>query len=157
MSDEFDDAVERVPRPLDVVMGTEVGARSAAKVPRLAARLYAAADQPLRARLLACLLRPLGPLALVTIGAGAFAGFLQRSRAGSAVIGIDEAARISSEQIADLTHFVEQVSPETLQQFAALVADNPVGIAAFSASAAVLLLRAVRRSSPAPGPRDDTP
>ena len=149
MSEEFDDAMEPVPKPLDALTQDGARTRSSAAVPRLVSRLYAAANRPLRAKLLACLLRPLGPLGLVAIASGAFAGFLQRGGAASAAVAIDDAARFSREQIAELARFVEQVSPDALQQFASLIADNPVGIAAFSASAAVLLLRALRRSMPA--------
>ena len=113
------------------------------KVPtsRLVARLYRAAEQPLRARLLSCLLKPLGPLGLVAVAAGAFAEFLQRNGTGNARAAMDDMARFSSEQVIELARFVEQVSPETLQEFAKLLAENPFGVAAFSASAVVLLTR----------------
>jgi two-component system OmpR family response regulator len=114
----------------------------------LVAHLYAAADPPLRTRLLACLLRPLGSLGLAATAAGAFAGLLQRSGAAAIPAALEDASRFSHDQIAELARFVEQVSPAALQQFAGLIADNPVGVAAFAASATMLLLRALRVSTP---------
>jgi hypothetical protein len=119
-------------------------------------RLYAAANRPLRTQLLDCLLRPLGTLGLAGIAAGAFASFLHRSGTDGARVVIDDVGRYSNDQILELARFVEQVSPQALQQFAGLIADNPVGMAAFSASAAMLLLRAVRPVSPQ-GPRQAVP
>ena len=114
-----------------------------ADIPRLVSRLYRASSRSLRAQLLDCLLRPLGPLGLLAISSGAFASFLLRKRGASATL--DDATRFSGEQIAELARYVEQVSPEALQQFASMVADNPVSVAAFSASAVALLLHALRR------------
>lgn len=148
MSNEFDDAMEAALRPLEPLAKGEARTRSSAEVPRLVSRLYAAANWPLRAKLLACLLRPLGSLGLVAIASGAFAGFLQRGRAADAAVIVEKATRFSSEQIAELTRFVEQVSPDAVQQFASLVADNPMGMTAFSASVAALLLHALGRSTP---------
>jgi hypothetical protein len=116
--------------------------RRAAGIPRLVSRLYRASSRPLRAQLLNCLLQPLGPLGLLAISSGVFASFVLRKRGAGATL--DDAARFSGEQIAELARFVEQVSPDALQQFAGIVSDNPVNVAAFSASAVVLLLRALR-------------
>jgi len=145
MSDEFDDAVDPALRrhegPLD--------ARHARtpQVPRLIARLYSTADQPLRAKLLACLVRPLSSLSLMAVAAGAFARLLLAGGASGVTVAVEDAARFSSDQIFELARFVEQVSPAALQQFARLVAARPLGAAAFSASAAVLLLRALPGSA----------
>lgn len=147
MSDEFDDAddpaLRRHEGPLD--------ARTARtpRVPRLVARLYLAADQPLRAKLLACLVRPLSFLGLMAIATGAFARFLLVGGASGVTVAVEDAARFSSAQIFELARFVEQVSPQALQQFARLIAASPLGAAAFSASAAVLLLRALPGSTDA--------
>lgn len=145
MSDEFDDLVDPALLQRDRAALEAANARPAPPVPRLVSRLYAAADLPLRAKLLACLLRPLRPLGLVAIAAGAFSGFLTRGAAGGIEIVISDVTRYSNEQITELARFVEQVSPEAVRQFAGLVADNPIGIAAFSTSAALLLLRALRK------------
>ena len=116
-----------------------------ARVPPLIAEVYGHATQPLRAKLLECLLRPVGPLALVAIAAGAFGSFLHRGPASRLSITLDDAARISSEQMLELARFVEQCGPEAFQQVASVLADNPGGIAAASASALAVLIRVLRR------------
>jgi len=147
MSDEFDDAAAAVHRHHDMNALDTANARTGVVAPRLISRVYGAANQPLRAKLIACLVRPLGPLGLVAVAAGAFAGLLRRSNSGGITLVIDDVARYSNEQVYELARFVEQVSPEALQQVAALVSDNPVGFAAFSASAAVLLVRVIRSAT----------
>jgi len=143
MSDEFDDLVD----PVTALRPTPVrpGPHQRALAPRLVTRLYAGADRALRQRLLACLLAPLGPLGLAGVAAGAFAGLLQHGRPAVAA---DDALRYTQDQILELARFVEQVSPQALQQVAELVAANPLGLAAFSASAALLLMRLLRRRPP---------
>ena len=102
--------------------------------------------RPMRlcAKMLAGMLRPLGPLGLVGIAAGAFASFLHRGTNEGVRVALDDVGRYTSDQIFELARFIEQVSPEALQQVESLVADNPVGIAAFSVSVAMLLLRSLR-------------
>jgi hypothetical protein len=65
-------------------------------------------------------------------------------------------ARYSNEQLFELARFVEQVSPDAVQEFARLFTERSLGLAAFSASAALLLLRALRPkdgAGPAEGAR----
>lgn len=145
MSDEFDEISELVPLPTPVATGQG----ATVEAPRLVARLYAAAGVPLRARLLACLMRPLGPLAMAGVAAGAFAGFLSRRDAASTIIDLDEAARVSTAQVLELARFVEQVDPQALEHFAGLVSGSPLGLAAFSSAALVLLYRRLH-APPAP-------
>ena len=114
---------------------------------RLVSRVYRSASQPLRADMLVCLLRPLGTLSLVGVASGAFATLLQRHGAAPAILSVEEVARFSSEQIMELASFVHEVNPGVLEQLAALLAQNPMGVTAMSASALVLLYRRVR---PAP-------
>jgi hypothetical protein len=141
MSDEFDDAVDPVIRRREA--HAEVRHARRPPVPRLIARLYLAADQPLRTKLLACLVRPLSSLGLMGVAAGAFAGLLLAGGSRAAMVASEDAARFSGEQILELARFVEQASPAALQQFARLIAASPLGAAAFSAAAVVLLLRAL--------------
>lgn len=143
ISDEFDDLTAAMP-PRHHMNVLDSANDRAVVAPRLISRLYAAANQPLRAQFIACLVRPLGPLGLVAVAAGAFAGLLRRSSGGGITLVIDDVARYSNEQVYELARFVEQVSPEALRQVAALMTDSPVGIAAFSASAAVLLMRVMQ-------------
>jgi len=77
MSDEFDD----VPDPA-VAAAVPSPAAVHGRAPRLLARLYGSANHVLRSRLVVCLVRPLGPLALASVAAGAFTALLSRSAAG---------------------------------------------------------------------------
>lgn len=140
MSDEFDDLPDPALAQREPHAAVPAPAESRLDVPRLVSRLYAAAHQSLRGKLMACLVRPLSPLGLAAVAAGAFTVFMRRSSSGF-TIAVDDAALFSNAQIAELARFVQQVSPDALQRFASLVANNPVGLAAFSASAALLLLR----------------
>jgi len=145
MSSEFDDILDPLPgsardeRPV---------VRAAMSVPRLVARLYMGASMPLRARLIACLLRPLGPLALSGVAAGAFAGYLNLRGPVDSSTSLQAASRVSSVQIRELAHFVEQVNPETLQRFADLASGSGLESATFSAPALVLLYRALHEPMP---------
>ena len=141
MSDEFDEILEPIAPP------TRVTAPAGTAGPRLVARLFAAAATPLRVRLLRCLMRPLGPLGAAGVAAGAFAAFLDPHGGGEPVIGLEAAAQVSSQQVLELAHFVEQVEPQALQQFAALVSSSSLAMATFSASALVLLYRRLQPGS----------
>ena len=148
MSDELDDAFELEGRRRHAKPCGTVQTRPRPRVARLVSRVYGAAGAPLRARMLACLVRPLGSLGLMAVASGAFAGFLHRRSEGASGIPLDDLARYSNDQIFELVRFVEQVSPDAIEQVAGLLADSPVGVAAFGAAAAMLLVRAVRSHEP---------
>lgn len=114
---------------------------------RLASRLYAGAGAVQRSWIVATLLKPLGPLALVAVASGAFAGLLDRVNALGATLPIDELGHFTREQVFELARFVEQASPDALQQVAGAIAENPLGVSALGAAAAVLLASAVREAS----------
>jgi hypothetical protein len=111
---------------------------------RLASRLYAGAGAVQRSSIVAALLKPLGPLALVAVASGAFAGLLDRVHALGATLPIDGLGHFTREQVYELARFVEQVNPDTLQQVAGAITENPFGVSAFGAAAAVLLAMGVR-------------
>jgi hypothetical protein len=70
---------------------------------------------PLRRKLLERLLRPVRSLALAAVASGAFSAFLLRR------VTLDDVARITAEQVAGLARFVEQCSPEVLQQLLSIL------------------------------------
>lgn len=142
MLDEFEDDAELEALPVSSAPGAADGASR--RVARLVARLYAAAGAPLRSRMLACLVRPLGALGLAAVASGAFARLLQRGGETGAGMSIADLAGYSGDQIFELARFVEQVNPDAIQQVAGLLADNPASASAFTAAAAMLLIRAVR-------------
>jgi hypothetical protein len=144
MNNDIDTALEAEVTRRATALGIQTrrpGERSRAA--RLAARLYAGAGTVQRSRIVATLVRPLGPLALVAVASGAFAGLLERVSALGAALPIEGLAHFTREQVFELARFVEQVSPDALQQVAGAVAENPFGVSAFGAAAAVLLGAAV--------------
>ncbi len=144
MNNDIDTALEAEVTRRATALGIptrQPGERSRAA--RLASRLYAGASAVQRSRIVVTLLRPLGPLALVAVASGAFAGLLNRASALGSTLPIDELASFTREQVFELARFVEQVSPDALQQVAGAIAENPFGVSAFGAAAAVLLAGAV--------------
>jgi hypothetical protein len=151
MSDEFDDvqdgAAERgVPR---MSLGPRRG--PVAHIPKLIAAAYSEATGPLRVRLLECLLRPVGVLGLVAIAAGAFGELLRRGSYQRLEVSLDDAARVTADQMLELARYVEQCSPDTFQQVSSMLADTPLGIASVSGSVLLLALRAWHQRRTATG------
>jgi hypothetical protein len=145
MQNEIDAALEAEVARRAATLGIQtdlVGDRS--RVARLAARLYASASTVQRSRIVTGLLRPLGPLALVAVASGAFAGLLNRVSTRGGGLTVDDLASFTNGQIFELARFVEQVSPDALHQVAGAIAENPFGVSAFGAAAAVLLVNALR-------------
>ena len=151
MDNDIDKALEAEVTRRAMALGIRTrqpGERSRAA--RLASRLYAGASAVQRSRILVTLLKPLGPLALVAVASGAFAGLLDRVSALGATLPIDELGNFTRDQVFELARFVEQVSPDALQQVAGAVGDNPFGVSTLGAAAAVLLANAVRTSAGEP-------
>lgn len=113
---------------------------------RLLAHLVTHQASPaLQAQLLTQLLRPVGPLALVAIAAGAFARLLPANRWQPARVEADDAAQFSTEQVTELIRYVEQKSPELLLQLPQLVADPRLWLGSATGTLLLLALRARRR------------
>lgn len=113
-------------------------------VARLVGQIYAQATPPQQAQVLTQLLRPVGPLALVAIAAGAFGRLLPTQRWQGVQVSPDEAPGFSPQQVADLVRYVEQKSPELLLQLPQLVADPRLWM---GSAAGVLLMMALRHRS----------
>lgn len=147
MLDEFDD--QAVPPSWATARGSDGDGTSRHRfaVARLVSRVYRTASAPLRADMLACLLRPLGTLSLVAVASGAFARLLQRDGGVPDTVPMEDVARYSSQQILELARFVHEVNPEALQQLGGLLANNAMGVTALSASALVLLYGKLRPAS----------
>jgi hypothetical protein len=110
-------------------------------IPELVSAVYEEAPAPLRTQLLECLVRPLGPLALVAIAGGAFGHLLYRLRRDAVPISLDDAGRVTSEQVLELTRFVEQCNPDALLRIGALTADRRIGVVTMSGTALLIALR----------------
>ncbi len=113
-------------------------------IAELVAQVYRGARPPLRKRLLECLLRPVGPLGLVAIGAGAFGAILHRGGYRELAVTAEDTARISPEQMLELARYVEQADPESLLQIAPIVSDQAGSMAGMAGIAASLLLVALK-------------
>jgi hypothetical protein len=136
-----------LPQPADHLRGTLPVAEVAEfGVPQLVGEVYREAPPPLRARLLECLLKPVRPLPLVAVAAGAFGTFLHRESWSRVSVSIEDAVRFSADQVFELARYVEQFQPETFRQIGSVLAENPVCMATLSGS---LLLMALRRWLPA--------
>ena len=143
MDNDVDKALEAEVTRRAMALGIETrppGEHSRAA--RLMARLYDGASAIQRSRIVATLARPLGPLALVAVASGAFAGLL--NRVGTARP-LEDLAGFTREQVFELARFVEQVSPGALRQVAGAIAENPRGVSAPGAAAALLLAGDIQR------------
>jgi hypothetical protein len=107
----------------------------------LLARFYDEAPLTVRVRLLNGLLRPVGPLALVALAAGAFGALLPRTRWRFAVADLGDALRIDAGAVFELARYVEQKCPEWLAQLPDFAGDSTAWAATLSGT---LLLAALR-------------
>ncbi|MBT9598262.1 MAG: hypothetical protein IV094_19935 [Vitreoscilla sp.] len=118
------------------------GAESEALVPLYVSGVYREAPPTLRAQLIECLMRPMGALGLVAVAGGAFAALRQRHGWQTVQVTLDDAARITADQVMELSLYLQQATPEVFRQVADLVADQPLAVGGLSA---VLLLQLLRR------------
>src|SRR4051812_18421745 len=117
MSSDIDTALEAEITRRAIALGIATRQpREGSRAARLAARLYAGATAVQRSRIVTTLCRPLGPLALVAVASGAFAGLLGRASALGNPWQIDDLAGFTRDQVFELARFVEQANPEALQQ-----------------------------------------
>lgn len=147
MLDEFDDLSLPVRPPAAARTREDALTHHRTAAARLVSRVYRGASAPLRADMLACLLRPLGTLSLVAVASGAFAGLLQRGGAVPDSVSLDDVSRYSSDQIRELALFVHEVDPAAIQHIGNLLSHHPMTVTALSASALVLLYRRWRPAS----------
>jgi predicted regulator of Ras-like GTPase activity (Roadblock/LC7/MglB family) len=113
-------------------------------------------DLPLRARVLRRLLMPVGPLALTVLAGGVFAKYAASARWSRITVSLEDAARVTSSQIADLVRYVEQSNPTVLEQVIVVMSRDATVMAAVGASVAALVLqlranRNIARKSPPGG------
>jgi hypothetical protein len=120
-------------------------------LPALLGCVYAEAPVPLKSRLLAHLLKPLGILSLAAVCNGAFANVaLNRNWA----IRPELAQSVDAEQVMALTAYVQQVSVEAVIGLSQVLSSSPVLQGSVAASALVALLIKRSREQRLPNPRD---
>lgn len=142
MTEDLEEALAVSLDPNACAASARQGAPAARPIPELVSEIYGKSPAPLRTKLLECLLRPVGPLALVTIATGAFSHLLHRLTCEASPISLEEAARITSEHVLELARYVEQSSPLQLVRVGSLIASDPIGVATVSGSALLLTLGA---------------
>jgi len=119
-----------------------------ANVPVLVAKLYDEVPAPLRQRLLNHLLRPVGPLALVVLAAGAFARLLPPGRWSSAQVQLDDVWTIGPDQVLALAQYVEQKAPDLLWRLPEVMAASPLLASSLSGALLLMALRHARQRAP---------
>jgi len=115
-------------------------------LPQLVAALYDEAPASQRQNLLNHLLRPVGPLALAAVAAGAFASLLPERWSGVQVRLEDVLFRIQADHVLDLARYVEQKSPEWLWRLPEALAASPLLMSTLSGALLLTALRHSRRS-----------
>lgn len=146
MLDEFDDLSHSSHPYMAQRPPADAAAQHRFTAPRLISRVYRTANVPLRADMLSCLLRPLGMLSLVAVASGAFARLLQHNGTAPEQVALDEVGRFSSSHVFELAQFVQEESPQTLQQVATLLIQDAASLPALSVSAVFLLYRSLQDS-----------
>lgn len=115
---------------------------------------YTESSPALRARMLECLLRPMGVLALVAVAGGAFAGLRQRTGWQRLQVTLEDTVNFTADQVLELATYVQQSTPDVFGQVADLLTRSP---AAWSGLSAALLMHALRRSGPCAAPAQAPP
>jgi hypothetical protein len=105
-------------------------------VPDLVAQVYDAAPPPVRTRLLAQLMQPLGVLSLVAVAGGVFARLRFRDAPGPLNLRLEDTLLIGAEEVRALAEHAQQVSVETVDALRLWLTQGPV----LAGSAAALLL-----------------
>jgi hypothetical protein len=102
---------------------------------------------PLRKWLLQRLLLPVGPLALTVLAGGAFAKYAQFARDLAIPVTLDDAARVTSNQLVEIARYLEQSDPAVLDQVIAAIVREPTAMAALSASVAAVAMSIAARAA----------
>ncbi len=109
----------------------------------LLADFFEASPASVQTGLVNAMLKPVGPLAMVAVAAGAFARFLPAGPAQALEVTTDSVRSISPEQMFELTRYVEQKSPELLSQLPDLVGGDQAWMASASGALLLTALRAM--------------
>jgi hypothetical protein len=111
----------------------------------LVADFYEEAPAAVQTGLLKAMLKPVGPLALVAVAAGAFSRFLPALQSQAVEVTPEMVRSISPDEIFELTRYVEQKSPELLAKLPDLVGSPQVWMATASGALLLMALRSMRR------------
>jgi hypothetical protein len=106
----------------------------------------------LRARLLRRLLMPIGPLALTVLAGGVFAKYAAFARWSRITISLEDAARVTSNQVVELVRYAEQSDPTVLEQVMVMLSRDTTTMAALGASVAAIAVQLASRRKSERGP-----
>lgn len=152
--DEMKTLKELNPEQLCDRMTEALRSEAAPPFPVVVAEVFPRASPRLRARLLECLLRSVGPLALAVVAAGAFAKFVARAGWPGLSVTAEDATSVSAAQVQELARYVEQADPRIVDQIASILARDASVLAILGTSViallAAVLARRARRDPPAP-------
>jgi hypothetical protein len=128
------------------------GSATDSPVPALVARIYAQSATPTRAKLIACLLGAVGPLAMVALSEGRFARFLFRPSTSAIAVSTEEALQFTESHVFELARYVVQASPAIFLRVAELLqTENPLFARSLAGGLLLLTLRAwMNRPHPPP-------
>jgi len=107
-------------------------------------RLYSRIGAEQRARLLAHLLTSVGPLALAVLAAGRFAKYMFRERWTELSVPVEEAAKLTESQFAEIARYVEQSDPTLLEHLVSLMVTDGGSLVVLGAGTMALLVRFIR-------------
>jgi hypothetical protein len=116
-------------------------APGAALVPLYVSGVFREAPVSFRAQLIETLMRPMGALGLVAVSNGVFAAVRQRHGWERLQVTLDDAARITADQVLELSSYLQQAAPEVFRSVGELVSSQPAVAGGLSA---ILLLHALR-------------
>lgn len=95
----------------------------------------------LRVRLLSRLLASVGPLALAVLGGGVFAKYVLRTRWTEIPVSLEDAARLSSNQVYELARYVEQSNPHVLDSLLAALSQDALATTAIGVSLIAIAIK----------------
>jgi hypothetical protein len=114
-------------------------------VPLYVAGVFREAPVSFRAQLIETLMRPMGALGLVAVANGVFAALRHRHGWDRLQVTLEDATRITADQVLELSTYLQQTTPEVFRQVAELVGSQPAVSSGLSAILLMHLLRVRRR------------
>ncbi len=117
-------------------------------VPAIVAGAFDRLNLRQRTRMLGRLLAAVGPLAITVVGGGFFAKYVVHARWPEVPVSLEDAARVTSEQVYEIVRYVQQSNPQVLSQLLNLLARDNVTIAALGASVAALTISQLAKRQP---------
>jgi hypothetical protein len=118
-------------------MKPDLGTPADASIAPLVGRVYEAASMRERQRLLTCLMKPVGVLALMVVANGLFAKYWFRGGRPEAPVRLDDISNIAVADVVALVRHVEQAGVGFVPELVRVVLDSP-DIATIAPAAALL-------------------